>query len=421
MKIRRYLAQNAQEAILKVRMDLGREAIVLNTKNVRRKGLWGFFTKPMVEVLAAVDDNVIINNEREDIKVAVENNETQNNEAVDSIKCVNNKFESNKAENSKLENKRISELENKISTIEAVLSKLYEQIKNGKSVQSTVNPVEINNNVIQVLKNNLARNEVDTDIINKIIATAGQKLKQDNISDTDLSSVTSAVYDVVNGMLGKPNPISLNDNGKPTVVIFVGPTGVGKTTTLAKIAANFSLGQGKKVGLITADTYRIAAVDQLKTYAEILAMPLSIVYSPTEIKDAIDKFSDKDVILIDTAGRSHKNKAQFEELKTLVSLSNADEVLLVISATTSRGNCKEIVERYGFLNNYKLLFTKLDETSTLGTVLNVKYLTNKELTYFAIGQSVPDDIEVAEVEKVTRSLLGNANDSIRSFSGNVTI
>lgn len=403
MKIRRYLGKNAQEAILKVKMDLGREAIVLNTRKVRQKGLWGFFAKPMVEVLAAIDDAASVRSEKEDFKAAVEEKKQQD----DRVDGVNKPAEANNEESN-----RINELENKISTIEAVLSKMYEQMKSPKNGQSTTNPMDINNNVLQVLKNNLVKNEVDADIINRIISTAGQKLKDDNVNEADLSSVTSSVYSVINDMLGKPQPIVLKEDKKPTVIIFVGPTGVGKTTTLAKIAANFSLGQGKDVGLITADTYRIAAVEQLKTYAEILAMPVGIVYSPNEIVDAIDKFKDKDVILIDTAGRSHKNKSQFEELKTLVDLSKSDEVLLVISATTSKGSCKEIIERYSFLNNYKLLFTKLDETSALGTILNVRYLTNKELTYFAIGQSVPDDIEIADVDRVTRSLLGSVNKKI---------
>ena len=146
-------------------------------------------------------------------------------------------------------------------------------------------------------------------------------------------------YGVMNSLLksllGSPKLVNLKSNG-PTVVMFVGPTGVGKTTTLAKIAANYLLKNEAKIGFITADTYRIAAVEQLKTYASILDIPVTVIYSPSEIGDAIKLHQDKDVIFVDTAGRSNKNKAQFDEIKTLVNLCNADEIFLVFSATASK-------------------------------------------------------------------------------------
>jgi flagellar biosynthesis protein FlhF len=212
---------------------------------------------------------------------------------------------------------------------------------------------------------------------------------------------------IIAGLLGKPDTIQDKSNGKPVTVIFVGPTGVGKTTTLAKIAANYLLNRKKTVGLITADTYRIAAVEQLKTYAEILGIPVSVAYTPAEMKEAVSLHSDKDLILIDTAGRSHKNKAQFEELKALIAASAADEVYLVLSATTSQRNCREILNSYSFLSDYKLLFTKADETPVLGIILNVRYMTGKSLSYITTGQSVPDDIETANIDKITKNLMGS--------------
>jgi len=208
-------------------------------------------------------------------------------------------------------------------------------------------------------------------------------------------------------LLGKPETIKVNQDGKPLTAIFVGPTGVGKTTTLAKIAANYLLNHKKSVGMITADTYRIAAVEQLKTYGEILGIPVSVVYSPNDIRDAVSQHSDKDVILIDTAGRSHRNKTQFEELKALIAASGADEVYLVLSVTTSIRNCREILTSYDFLKDYKLIFTKTDEAPVQGVILNVKYITGKTLSYITTGQNVPDDIEVANIEKITKNLIGS--------------
>jgi flagellar biosynthesis protein FlhF len=199
----------------------------------------------------------------------------------------------------------------------------------------------------------------------------------------------------------------MKQDRRPTVAIFIGPTGVGKTTTLAKIAANYSLSQEAKVGMITADTYRIAAVQQLKTYAEILGIPVAVVYSPGEIRKAIEDFSDKDLILIDTAGRSHRSRPQFEEIRELVASSGADEVFLVLSSTGSMKSNREIIKNYGFLDEFKLIFTKADETPTLGTLLNARMMTGKCLSYVTIGQSVPDDIEVASIDKIASNLVGS--------------
>jgi len=207
--------------------------------------------------------------------------------------------------------------------------------------------------------------------------------------------------------MGKPEMIGPPKEGKPSVIIFVGPTGVGKTTTLAKIAANYLLNHKKSVGLITADTYRIAAVEQLKTYAEILGIPVSVVYSASDMSDAVNQYSDKDIILIDTAGRSHRNKAQFEEMKAMVIASGADEVYLVLSSTTSIRSCREIISNYDFLKDYKLIFTKTDEAPVLGIILNIRFITGKKLSYITTGQNVPDDIEIVNVDKITKSLIGS--------------
>ena len=136
-------------------------------------------------------------------------------------------------------------------------------------------------------------------------------------------------------------------------------------------------------------------------------MPVEVIYSIIEINDTMDIYKDNDIILNDTAGRSHRNKTQFDELKMLVDASLADEVFLVLSTTTGMRNCREILANYNFLKDYKLIFTKLDETPSLGIILNARRLTNKSLSYVTVGQSVPDDIEVANIDKITKKLLGS--------------
>lgn len=390
MKIRRYMAKNTQEAILKVKMDLGNEALILNTRKVKQKGLLGLFAKPMVEVLAAIDEYNV---------TRTEGNAAKPVEKPVSTREIGDKINFDEKEG------KIANLENKITNMEDMLQKIYLQMKlEGKPTQV---PREERppaaSNIAGMFYGNLLKNEVDADVAKKIMDTAAARLS----AGAGVNDMAAQLYSIIAGILGRPDTIKPGIPGKPSVIIFVGPTGVGKTTTLAKIAANYLLNQKKSVGLITADTYRIAAVEQLKTYAEILGITVSVAYTATEIKEAVNQHSDKDIILIDTAGRSHRNKAQFEELKALIAASGADEVYLVLSATTSIRNCREILSSYEFLTNYKLIFTKIDEAPVQGIILNVKYLTGKSLSYITTGQSVPDDIETANIEKITKNLIGS--------------
>lgn len=383
MKIRRYIGKDAHEAMLKVKMDLGNDAVIISTRRVRQKGILGFFSKPLIEVVATLDDT--------SKKAAA--TRTEDTQIEDK-----GKFE----EKSIVKDRKLNELEAKVNSMEALLQKINNQVQSGHK-QNTEAGQDLNTKVYQLFTNNLLKNEVEPELAKKII----NKLKEKVGASVNVSEVASTLYTTIQSFLGRPEPIQLTGDKKPYVIIFLGPTGVGKTTTLAKIAADFALNQKKSVGLITADTFRIAAVEQLKTYAEILGMPVNVVYSPSDISEAINGYADKEVILIDTPGRSHRNKAQFEELKTLVSHSQADETYLLIGATTGIKDCRDIINSYSFVDNYKLLFTKLDETSSYGIIMNIKDLTGKPLSYVTTGQSVPDDIEIINVDKISKILLGS--------------
>ncbi|MGE5473469.1 MAG: flagellar biosynthesis protein FlhF [Ignavibacteriales bacterium] len=383
MKIRRYMGKDKHEAMLKVKMDLGNDAVIVSTRNVRQKGIAGFFKKPLVEMLAALDDS---DKKSSDSKLA-ENNEGNKSKIEEEIK---------------IKDQKLNQLEAKVSNIEGILQKLTGQIQTGgKPIQET--QPDFNTKIYQLFTNNLLRNEVEPEIAKKIIDTVKEKVA----NSENVSEVAATLYNTIQNFLGKPETIQIPANKKPYIIILLGPTGVGKTTTLAKLAADFALNQKKDVGLITSDTFRIAAVEQLKTYAEILGMPVNVIYSASEINEAINSFSDKDVILIDTPGRSHKNKTQFEELKSLVLNTHADELYLLIGATTGMKNCKDIIKSYSFIENYKLLFTKIDETSSYGIILNVREMTGRSLSYVTTGQSVPEDIEIINVDKISKILLGS--------------
>ncbi len=386
MKIKRYMGKNTQEALLKVKMDLGNNAIILNTKKVRQKGIKKFFSSPMIEIMAAIDDDDARNKDRELTKIDA------------TYKAYNNP-----QKNLSEKEEKFTELENKVTNIENLLDKILNIVAPEKNL-SEADKDEQNKlpQIYQLLYNNLLRNEVDEEIAKSIIEQVAKRSDSRNLNDTSL-----VMHSVIASMFGKAEPITLRTDGKPTVILFVGPTGVGKTTTLAKLAASFMLSEGKNVGLITADTYRIAAVDQLKTYAEILGIPISVAYSIEEIRNEIERYNDKDVILIDTAGSSYRDKQKFEELKNQVNECNADSIFLVLSSTVSSKNCKEIIKNYEFIPNYKLIFTKLDETPVYGNILNTKCYSDKSLSYITNGQNVPDDIEIANVERLSKNLLGN--------------
>ena len=216
--------------------------------------------------------------------------------------------------------------------------------------------------------------------------------------DPDVASSTSQKD--LDEFLIKTYPIRLGN--RPTVVALVGPTGVGKTTTIAKLAANFALFEGKSVGLITIDTYRIAAVEQLKTYSEIINLPIEVVYTAADLKRAFQKLSDKQLILIDTAGRSQKNKQQIRELKHFFNGRPLNETHLVLSANTKLEDLLETADSFKELGVNRLIFTKLDETNSLSNVIEVAERLRIPLSYVTTGQSVPEDIEVATFEVIKR-------------------
>ena len=188
-------------------------------------------------------------------------------------------------------------------------------------------------------------------------------------------------------------------------VALVGPTGVGKTTTVAKLAANFALREKFRVALITADTYRIAAVEQLKTYADLIGIPIEVIYTPQELKGAMQRHQDKQLVLIDTAGRSPANQPQMMELENLLAVDSSIEKHLVLSATTKFTECLDAVARFRPSRPQRYLFTKLDEACNLGTLLSLMHHDPKPLSYITTGQNVPDDIEPADPERLTNLML----------------
>ncbi|SHE32729.1 flagellar biosynthesis protein FlhF [Tissierella praeacuta DSM 18095] len=361
MKIKKYIGKTAHEAMLKLKMELGSDAIVLNTKTIRHKGVFGYFKKPLVEITAAFEEKSLVD------------------------KNLTNYYES-----------KLNDINQEI----VELKKIMMNFPINKLEEEILPPI------LNRFHNILIENGVDSKISIELLKKIENQI---DIDGKDYDTIRNIIkYNLIEN-LGSPKPITLENNQK--TIFFVGPTGVGKTTTLAKIAANFVLKNKYDIGLITSDTYRIAAVEQLKTYSDILQLPLKIAYNKKEMIDAIDYFSSKDIILVDTAGRNHNDIEQLQELKDILYTTKSKEIYLLVNANIGCRALKTLIEKYAFLEDYRIIITKVDEAESYGNILNIKYITNKQLSYFTIGQNVPDDIETINVENIAEKLIEeNKND-----------
>lgn len=196
------------------------------------------------------------------------------------------------------------------------------------------------------------------------------------------------------------------DRAGPMVVALVGSTGVGKTTTLAKIAAGFRFDLGCRVGLITMDTFRLGAVDQLLQYAELISAPLEVVSSPEQVAQALDRLSECDLVLLDTAGRAPRDAEQLAELRKFLGIARPQATHLVVSATSSTAYVEETLRHFSQLSPTNLLITKLDEAVAFGSWLQLLHNCPLPISYLTTGQHVPQDIAVASSRRITSLLLG---------------
>ena len=308
----------------------------------------------------------------------------------------------------KKEDEADQRIEEKLENLQSILEK--QLAANGKKETEEKEPpkpeTKKNENLsfIKVLYETLISNEVNEKYVNQVM----DELEKVNWNGNSVDYILSNVYQKIILKFGQPTGIGLTGK-KPKVVFFVGPTGVGKTTTVAKIASKLKVDQGKRVAFLTADTYRIAAAEQLRIYANILDTPLVIIYSAEELNNGIEQLENYDVILVDTAGFSHKNRGQKDDIQNLIRSVDPrydSEVYLVLSATTKYKDLMEIVDVYKEISDYKIIFTKLDETTTYGNILNIKLYSGAEVSYITNGQNVPDDIELFHSQKIVKRLLG---------------
>lgn len=405
MIIKKFQGKTETEAVESAKKELGNGIVIMNVRNVKKKGLFSFLMPQMVEVTVALEE--------EPVRQDQEMNKSLT-DAIANIRSVSERSlqqeNTERKDSSANEEKRTDSaaIEEKLDSLHFLLEQQMQKPEEGKTEDKAETaeeeqPSEMEQ-FMKLLYNTMLENEVNETYANQII----DEMEKANKPNMPFDFALSNIYQKMILKFGKPAGITPAAQG-PKMIFFIGPTGVGKTTTIAKIASRFCVDGGKKVALLTADTYRIAAAEQLRTYANILEVPFRIIYSAEEISQAMRDFKDYDYILVDTAGHSHQNAEQKEVMKTLIHSVDGlieKEVFLVLSATTKYRDLLGIADTYSDMTDYKLIFTKLDETTTLGNLLNLRLYTGAPLAYVTCGQNVPDDIEDFNPQKTVKRLLG---------------
>lgn len=448
MIIKKFQGKTKEEALECAKKELGEGIVEMNVKTVKAKGLLGIFKRTKIEVTVAKEEenekygmaqtqntvNVAVADGtvskavkseveeaeqgkiiplKQPVKKAVGQGAEDIGQAVadvlasfpqqkeDTIKSTKNSSSSKENNN---ENGLAEKIDNIQNLLEKQLAQTEEKTEDKKAEEKVSDEKKERTNFLKLLYNKMIDNEVYEKYANEIIEEIDKNCK----ADVTMDFMLSEIYQRMILKLGKPYVMEETENG-PRVIFFVGPTGVGKTTTIAKIASTFRVEQRKKVALLTADTYRIAAAEQLRTYANILEVPFRVVYTAKEIASTIEDFREYDYILVDTTGHSPNNEAQCENMGDLINsveTTATKEVFLVLSASTKYRDLMKIADTYKEIADYKLIFTKLDETSTLGNIYNLKQYTGAPLSYVTCGQNVPDDIENFNPQATVKQLLG---------------
>ncbi len=394
MKLKTFTAPTYTEALKKVKDALGDDVIIVSSKEVKKKTLT---SEGLYEIVVAVEEDVSLKEEK------------KNN-----VEEVMLKLSSAAKEINKTIKEPVKEIKNKLSPEEEILklkeefSKLADTIK---FLQATIWDMSH--------KENLELPPEFSEIYALSKASGMYYRHLDEIMKLSIQYMPfkmrknrETIKRYFHTLLKKMIPIRVEREIKPPhkkIMMFVGPTGVGKTTTIAKLAARYAykLSSRHKVGIITLDTYRIGAVEQLMTYAKMMKLPIETVVDPNDFEEALNTLRHNDYILIDTVGSSQHDKEKIEKLKTFLSVDSFAEISvnLVLSAVTKYEDLIDIYKNFSILPIDTLIFTKLDETKTYGNIFSLLLETKKPVSYFSIGQEVPDDLIVADANYLLKGIL----------------
>lgn len=424
MKVRIITAMTMQEAMLKVKETLGRDAIILHTRKIKKDGVMGLFGKEMVEVTAAVEDDLpkkipvvptVPAAPAPVANMAIE----QIAPKPESVAKYNTVVPASQAPHA---NTAQTVVDYVLPQIDPKLQKLAEERSNSDlakeiaELKAILKDVALNTSKIKVAAENTdsgKKNFIEKYLLDKGLSPAlVEYLLQDSeLNNKNLEEAKKILLFKLANLIKPVNSSKIKISDESTKIALIGSTGVGKTTTLAKLAAGSIFEKNLKVAFITSDTYRIAAVEQLRTYANILNVPLEVVYNLKDIKAALDKFSNMDIVYIDTAGRSQYNKQQVNELKQTL-LENKEIIpYLVINANITYKEAIRVIESFNMPGLENIIFTKLDETCDISVIFNLAYqFAQLKITYITDGQSVPDDIKTVDALSLAKIFLKDQDD-----------
>ncbi|MCP5053660.1 MAG: flagellar biosynthesis protein FlhF [bacterium] len=418
MKIKKYLVKNIEDAISQIKKDLGGDAYILSQKKVLKKGKLNLSNVEMIEVTAAVDN---VKPDSEDISAALLSKKYSYAGPVEK-----------KQEKEKIFNKMRPEPPRPPrtgSTLSTGSNRRDHAAMDRTDIQDELRPLTREMEEIKKLLRatssgfdgytefkgiffdlylDLVENGVEKKLAGKLINTLQYRIDSDNVIDNKL--IRKQLFNLLTSSISLPEPLRL-ETGKRKVVVMMGPTGSGKTTTLAKLCSYFKLMESKKVALMTIDSYRIGAEAHLRTYAEILDTPFYSVYNERDLKFRLDRLTDFDIVFVDTTGRSPNDKKGLYIMeKHLSGIPREErEVYLVLSASTKSVDLYHTFEKYSLFNPDKLIFSKIDESLSLGNIFNLKMKTDIPAAYFTTGQRVPEDIEIAYPRKFARRVFLDYN------------
>ncbi len=442
MQTRTFQAANMTEALHLVKTELGPDAMIVSSRRERRKGIFGLFGKPVFSITAALgpiperrtafakEPAGFEESTRDEFrKSMLEPLARELKELRDRVDGLLLKEKSERqhvtpVEIARAENVGMPKSDRCLPGVSPVDGSPV--LKNGVTDGVVSEPSSFASLVVRSLdaapehaaETGLAgvRNENgplaelsaalhDAGVSEATIRTLAGKAKSLGIELAGSENLRSALKESIEANVKCSGAIRMKKSGA-RIVALVGPTGVGKTTTVAKLAAHYTLGRKASVALITVDTFRVGAVEQLKTYSRIMGVPLEVASTPAEVQKAVDSHGDKDLIIIDTVGRSPRDNETIESLREMLQFPQPIEIHLCVAATTRDSELRSIVKSFSVLPVSRLLFTKLDESSSFGSIINLQIENKMPLSYFTRGQRVPEDIEPASAKKVAELLFG---------------
>ena len=418
MQVKVFEAEDMSSALKRVRESFGPDALILSTKTVRRKGL-GLLGKPMIEITAAIDGPPDSSSPADtETFLASQLKSSPSSHKHDDISYediwrTNNMIDPLTSEvqglREDLESSNLLSIRGEIEAIKDLVQGFATNISDMNKVISTIREPGHNNiqsfggDWLAPVASELARHGIQAEATERILQLAGEKLTPKQVHSKEF--LDDFFEETITDLVQVHRPI-LIDSPVQKRMALVGPTGVGKTTTIAKLAAACLKQFGQQLVLVTIDTYRIAAVEQLKVYGEIMNLEVEVVMSPKQLEEVIDRHQDKKLLLVDTAGRSPRDEVSIQELADFFRPELKIESHLVLSATAREKELYETVKRFGILDLKSFIFTKLDECESFGALLNVHTKNNYPLSYLTDGQKVPEDLMVADPKKIAGLIMG---------------